>query len=121
MPLDAIAAIGRRIPPGAIVLVDEAYVEYGGRASSRSSRRFQRDRRRTFSKGYGLAALRIGCLIGAPDTLDPIVRAIPVYSVNIAAVVGLQAALADPAYWPTTVGRWTSRSSSCMPRAIVLA
>ena len=27
---------------------------------------------RTFSKAFGLAGLRIGCLVGAPDTLDPI-------------------------------------------------
>src|SRR5439155_27333003 len=49
-----------------------------------------------FSKAYGLAGLRIGCLIGAPEILDPIRRAIPLYNVNIAAVVGVQAALQDP-------------------------
>jgi histidinol-phosphate aminotransferase len=50
---------------------------------------------RTFSKAFGLAGLRIGCLVGAPDVLDPIRQAVPVYSVNIAAVVAIQAALAD--------------------------
>jgi histidinol-phosphate aminotransferase len=53
---------------------------------------------RTFSKAFGLAGLRIGCLIGAPEVLNPVRAAIPVYSVNIAAVVAVQAALADPAY-----------------------
>ena len=53
---------------------------------------------RTFSKAYGLAAIRIGVLIGASEVLDPIRHATPVYSVNIAAVVALQAALSDPDY-----------------------
>ena len=38
---------------------------------------------------------RIGALIGAPDTVRPIRLAIPVYSVNIAAVVAVRAALDD--------------------------
>jgi histidinol-phosphate aminotransferase len=50
---------------------------------------------RTFSKAFGLAGLRIGCLVGAPATVDPIRQAVPVYSVNIAAVVAVQAALSD--------------------------
>src|SRR5207248_1100528 len=50
---------------------------------------------RTFSKAFGLAGLRIGCLVGATDTVDPIRRAVPVYSVNIAAAVAVQAALGD--------------------------
>src|SRR6185437_140732 len=53
---------------------------------------------RTFSKAYGLAGLRIGCLVGAPAVLDRIRHAIPVYSVNIAAVAAVQAALDDTAY-----------------------
>jgi histidinol-phosphate aminotransferase len=39
--------------------------------------------------------LRLGCLVGAPSTVDSIRRAVPVYSVNIAAVVAIQAALDD--------------------------
>ncbi len=50
---------------------------------------------RTFSKAFGLAGLRIGCLVGAPAALDPVRAALPVYSVNIAAVVAVQAALGD--------------------------
>jgi histidinol-phosphate aminotransferase len=50
---------------------------------------------RTFSKAFGLAGLRIGCLVGAADVLDPIREAVPVYSVNIAAVAAVQAALGD--------------------------
>jgi histidinol-phosphate aminotransferase len=50
---------------------------------------------RTFSKAFGLAGLRIGAVTGAPETLEPLRFAVPVYSVNIAAVVAVQAALGD--------------------------
>jgi histidinol-phosphate aminotransferase len=53
---------------------------------------------RTFSKAFGLAGLRIGAITGHPDTLEPIRLAVPVYSVNIAAVVAVQAALQDLAF-----------------------
>ncbi|MGE5244712.1 MAG: pyridoxal phosphate-dependent aminotransferase [Betaproteobacteria bacterium] len=97
MPLDAIRTIARAVPAEAVVLVDEAYAEFAGTT-------FVPELEghpnvvvgRTFSKAFGLAGLRIGALIGAPATLDPIRRAIPVYSVNLAAVVAVQAALEDP-------------------------
>jgi len=53
---------------------------------------------RTFSKAFGLAGLRIGCLLGAPKVLDPVRAVIPVYSVNVAASVAVRAALEDRAY-----------------------
>src|SRR5262249_2317750 len=59
---------------------------------------------RTFSKAFGLAGLRIGCLVGAPETMYPIRQAIPVYSVNIAAVAAIQAALSDLDYMHAYVG-----------------
>ncbi len=97
MPLDAVRAIARRVPEEAIVFVDEAYAEFAGTT-------FVPDLPacpnvvvgRTFSKAYGLAGLRIGCLIGSADALDSIRPAVPVYSVNIAAVVAVEAALQDP-------------------------
>ncbi len=99
MPLDAIKTIARRVPAGAIVFVDEAYAEFAGRTFIPDLPAFPNVIvGRTFSKAYGLAGLRIGCLVGAPDTLLPIRRAIPVYSVNVAAVVALQAALEDRAH-----------------------
>jgi histidinol-phosphate aminotransferase len=51
---------------------------------------------RTFSKAHGLAGLRLGALLGNPVLLNPLRRAVPVYSVNLAAIVAVQAALDDP-------------------------
>jgi histidinol-phosphate aminotransferase len=96
MPLEAIETIARRVPPEAIVFVDEAYAEFSGRTFIARLPAFPNVLiGRTFSKAFGLAGIRIGALIGDPDAVDPLRLAIPVYSVNIAAVVAVQAALAD--------------------------
>ncbi len=81
------------------MFVDEAYSEFAGRSFIPELPQFPNVIvGRTFSKAFGLAAIRIGALIGAPEVLDPIRYAVPVYSVNIAAVVALQAALRDREY-----------------------
>jgi histidinol-phosphate aminotransferase len=96
MPLEAIRTIARHVPAGAIVFVDEAYAEFAGTTFIPQLDAFPNVIvGRTFSKAFGLAGLRIGCLVGAPDTVDSIRQAVPVYSVNIAAVVAIQAALQD--------------------------
>ncbi|MBI3492885.1 MAG: histidinol-phosphate aminotransferase family protein [Acidobacteria bacterium] len=96
MPLDAIRALARRVPGEAIVFVDEAYAEFARDSFIPELASFPNVIvGRTFSKAFGLAGLRIGCLVGTPDRMDPIRRAIPVYSVSIAAVAAVQAALTD--------------------------
>jgi histidinol-phosphate aminotransferase len=96
MPLDDIRRIAARVPAGAIVFVDEAYAEFAGQTFVPELESFRNVVvGRTFSKAFGLAGLRIGCLVGAPDTVDPIRRAVPVYSVNIAAVTAIRPALED--------------------------
>ena len=96
MPLKAIRTIAARVPSKAVVFVDEAYAEFAGVSFIPELASCPNVVvGRTFSKAFGLAGLRIGCLVGAPDTVDRIRRAIPVYSVNIAAVTAVQAALQD--------------------------
>ena len=96
MPLDAIKTIAGAVPKGAIVFVDEAYAEFAGTSFIPELPAHPNVIvGRTFSKAFGLAGLRIGCLVGAPETLNPIREAVPVYSVNIAAVVAIIAALQD--------------------------
>jgi histidinol-phosphate aminotransferase len=99
MPLDAIRAVARHVPKEAVVFVDEAYAEFAGITFIPELPAFPNVIvGRTFSKAFGLAGLRIGCLVGARAVLDPVRAVIPVYSVNIAAVAAVQAALTDPAY-----------------------
>ena len=106
MPLDAIRTIARHVPGGAVVFVDEAYAEFSGRTFIPELPSFPNVVvGRTFSKAYGLAGLRIGCVTGSPDALDPIRHAVPVYSVNIAAAVGVQAALRDTEHLAQYLGQ----------------
>jgi len=96
MPREAIRAIAAHVPRDAVVFVDEAYAEFAGVSFIPELASCPNVVvGRTFSKAFGLAGLRIGCLVGAPDTVDPIRQAVPVYSVNIAAVTAVRAALQD--------------------------
>jgi len=106
MGLDAIRHIAGRVPKGAVVLVDEAYAEFAGTTFIPELPSFPNVIvGRTFSKAFGLAGLRIGCLVGAPEVVDPIRAAVPVYSVNIAAVVAVRAALADRGHLQDYLGQ----------------
>jgi len=99
VPFAAIRNIARQVPKEAVVFVDEAYAEFAGRSFIPELPSLPNVIvGRTFSKAYGLAALRIGALVGAPEVLDPARYAMPVYSVNIAAAVALPAALGDTDY-----------------------
>ena len=69
---DAIAAAIARLPPGCTLLLDEAYHELGHEldAPPPATAHPRLIRFRTFSKGYGMAGLRIGYAIGAPETIS---------------------------------------------------
>jgi histidinol-phosphate aminotransferase len=96
IPFEAIREVSRQIPKGAIVFVDEAYFEFWGHTFIPELPAFPNVIvGRTFSKAFGLAGLRLGTLTGHPDALEPIRLAVPVYSVNVAVVAAVEAALAD--------------------------
>src|SRR5204862_775874 len=99
VPFDAIRNVARRVPKEAVVFVDEAYAEFAGRSFIPELPQHPNVIvGRTFSKAFGLAGLRAGALVGAQETVDPARFAIPVYSLNIAAVVALPAAPGDVPY-----------------------
>jgi histidinol-phosphate aminotransferase len=83
------------------LFVDEAYADFSGQ-SLIDPAAFERMPNlivgRTFSKAYGLAGLRVGAVIAAPETLAPIARVIPPYSVNAWAAAALPAAVGDVEY-----------------------
>ena len=87
--------------PGAVVLVDEAYIEFGGTSFLPQLGRFSNVLvGRTFSKAYGLAGLRVGVVIGHPDVLGP-VRAVTLpFNINGVALAALAAALQDGDFLP---------------------
>ena len=99
IPLAQIEEIAAAAPQ-AIVLVDEAYAEFSGRSCVRDlpHRRKNVVVGRTFAKAHGLAGLRIGALIAAPETAAAMRRILPPFSINICAATALDAALDDHAY-----------------------
>ncbi len=82
--------------PEAAVLLDEAYYEYSGETMLGELARFPNlFVARTFSKAYGLAALRLGCLVGALEHMEMVRRLAPPFTVNGVALACLPVALAD--------------------------
>jgi histidinol-phosphate aminotransferase len=83
----------------AIVFIDEAYYEFSGVTAlgliDRSPNLFVS---RTFSKVYGMAAMRLGCLFSHPANIEFLHKAQSPYSVNTLAVLAAQAAVRDTAY-----------------------
>ena len=98
VPAKTIAGLAGELP-AVTVLVDEAYIDFGGETMLP----WLETRRnvivgRTFAKAYGLAALRAGCLIAHPETLEPIRQTLSPYNLNVAAAVALRAAIRDTAW-----------------------
>jgi histidinol-phosphate aminotransferase len=93
-----IAELVRGLPPHVILVLDEAYVEYLDDAPD--LRPLIAEGRkviclRTFSKVYGLAALRVGYGYAAPELIAILQRARQPFNVNGIAVAAAIAALDD--------------------------
>lgn len=83
----------------AVVLVDEAYYEFSGVTALGEIERVPNlFVCRTFSKVFGMAAMRLGCLFSHPANIHYLHKAQSPYSVNALAVLAAQAAVADTAY-----------------------
>jgi histidinol-phosphate aminotransferase len=98
IPAAAVHALARALPDG-LVFVDEAYADFTeahflGELPAAPNVVVGR----TFAKAYGLAALRIGAVVGDQAVIARLRRSLPPYSINVAAAVALEAALGDQAH-----------------------
>ncbi|HLH18521.1 MAG TPA: histidinol-phosphate transaminase [Bryobacteraceae bacterium] len=83
----------------AAVLVDEAYYEFAGVTALGEIERVPNlFVCRTFSKVFGMAAMRLGCLFSHEANIAYLHKAQSPYSVNALAVLAAQAAVEDRAY-----------------------
>ena len=100
IPIADLARISEAAP-NAIVLIDEAYIEFGGESFLPHLARHPNVLvGRTFSKAYGLAGMRVGIVIGQPPALDP-VRAVTLpFNINVVAFAAVRAALDDDEFLP---------------------
>jgi histidinol-phosphate aminotransferase len=94
-----VADIQRLLDAGLLVILDEAYGEFGGESvvqmvASHSNLVVLR----TFSKWAGLAGLRVGYGVMAPALAEVIMRAKPPYNVSQAAEAAVLASLDDLPY-----------------------
>ncbi len=100
LPEEALLAFIDDLPPEVIVVVDEAYTEYVEEAAYPDATQWlQRYPNlivtRTFSKAYGLAALRIGYGLSHPDVAELLNRVRQPFNVNALALAAAVAALED--------------------------
>ena len=85
--------------PQAAVLIDEAYYEFSGVTALGQLPLYENlFVSRTFSKVYGMAAMRLGCLFSQPDNVAYMRKAQSPYSVNALAALAAQAAVEDTTY-----------------------
>ncbi|HVY92806.1 MAG TPA: histidinol-phosphate transaminase [Bryobacteraceae bacterium] len=85
--------------PNAAVLIDEAYYEFFGVTAMPLIAKYpQLFVSRTFSKVYGMAALRMGCLFSQAANVKFLHKAQSPYSVNALAAAAAEAAIRDTAY-----------------------
>jgi histidinol-phosphate aminotransferase len=99
VPRDALRAIATRLPAGALLMLDEAYADFTDEHFLDELARWPNIAiGRTFAKSYGLAAVRIGAVIGAADVIARLRRSLPPYTINVMAATVLAAALGDQAY-----------------------
>lgn len=99
---DAIADLARRL--SGVLLVDEAYVDFvdparGHDLAPLTGKLDNLLLLRTFSKGYSLAGLRLGYLIGAPGLIEPLLeKTRDSYNVDAVSQALGEAAIVDRAY-----------------------
>jgi histidinol-phosphate aminotransferase len=83
----------------AAVLIDEAYYEFSGVTALPLLNDYPNlFVSRTFSKVYGMAAMRIGCLFSQSGNVEFLHKAQSPYSVNSVAALAARAAIRDPAF-----------------------
>ncbi len=85
--------------PNAAVLIDEAYFEFSGVTLLHRIREHRNlFVSRTFSKVYGMAAMRCGCLFSNAENMQWTKKAQSPYSVNMLAAIAARAAIEDREY-----------------------
>lgn len=89
----------RLLDLGVLVMLDEAYYEYSGETAVDLIAQYQNlVIVRTFSKWAGLAGLRIGYVLAAPEFISGLHKLRAPYNVNLAGLVAVRESLLDADY-----------------------
>jgi histidinol-phosphate aminotransferase len=105
VPLASIERLATALTDRALVVVDEAYVEFSGTPSAIGLLRGHDNVAvlRTLSKAHALAAARIGTLVAHADVIALLRRILAAYPLPLACVEAALAALTPPALAATRV------------------
>lgn len=100
VPFDEIRRLWRGLPPHVLLVLDAAYAEYVQRNDYEAGIELVATSEnvvmcRTFSKIYGLAALRLGWLYAPADVVDTLNRIRGPFNVNAPAIAAGAAAIKD--------------------------
>ena len=100
-------ALMKKVPDSALVVVDEAYIEFAERKDLPDTIKYVKEGRnvvvlRTFSKFYGLAGLRIGYGLARKEIIAPMFKTKMPFNVNRLAQAGATAALDDQEFTEKT-------------------
>lgn len=106
----AIKRLLERAPPSTLVVLDEAYLEYGRHFGAQDGVAWLAEHPnlvlvRTFSKAYALAGARVGYAVSHPEVAEVLNRLRPAFNVNSVAQAGAAAALSDQHHMLDTVAR----------------
>ena len=110
LPREQLYAFLQAMPVHLVVVVDEAYFEYVAEAAYPDASRWLAEFpnlivTRTFSKAYGLAALRVGYSLSHPDIAALLNRVRQPFNVNSIALAAARAALDDSEHLREVVRR----------------
>ena len=116
LPFDEVKRLHAGLPPQVLLVLDAAYAEYVRRNDYASGLELVATAEnvvmtRTFSKIYGLAALRLGWMVGPAHIADAVNRIRGPFNVNAPAIEAGVAAIADDAHVADAVThneRWLS-------------
>ena len=103
IPFDEVKRLHKGLPPYVLLVLDAAYAEYVQRNDYESGIELVATTdnvvmTRTFSKIYGLAALRLGWMYGPAHVVDAINRIRGPFNVNAPAIAAGIAAIRDSAH-----------------------
>jgi histidinol-phosphate aminotransferase len=114
VPIDQIAELAHKV--NNVLVIDEAYVDF---AEDNCLRILQECDNlvllRSMSKGYSLAGMRFGYVIGAQRIIETMIKVKDSYNVNVAAQAAATAAIRDQEYFQQTILKVKSERERLIP------
>ncbi len=103
IPRERILQFLSKVPSSVIVVVDEANIEFGGESVLQDVRNWPNlIVLRTFSKAFGLAALRVGFAVSNPEFIQKLEEEIPLFPISQVSEELACVALQDDAFLEET-------------------